>query len=155
MSAPKFVESMIISKSSFHQTPSSLPLTASTQGSSQISSQILNRLKLEKNEIIQRFLLSHIYDERKVLRPGISIKPYTDSAKFEGQLNLQYQKHGKGIYYYSNGDVYVGEWLNDKFHGKGVYIFNMGERYEGDLQNGVTKKKEFQNKTKIKFIFNF
>lgn len=152
MSAPKFVESMIISKSSLPQTQSSMSSSSSIQGSSQISSQILNRLKLEKNEIIQRFLLTHIYDERKVLRPGVSIKPYTDSAKFEGQLNLQQLKHGKGIYYYPNGDVYVGEWLNDKFHGKGVYIFNLGERYEGDLQNGVTKTKKIKMEFKLIFI---
>jgi hypothetical protein len=29
---------------------------------------------------------------------------------------------------YSNGDVYAGEWRNDKFDGKGTYIFENGER---------------------------
>jgi hypothetical protein len=33
---------------------------------------------------------------------------------------------GRGIYYYSNGDVYIGDWKDDLFHGKGFYIFGNG-----------------------------
>ena len=30
-------------------------------------------------------------------------------------------KHGKGAYYYKNGDSYDGTWKDDKKHGIGVY----------------------------------
>lgn len=30
---------------------------------------------------------------------------------------------GRGIYYYSNGDVYIGDWKEDKFDGTGTYLF--------------------------------
>lgn len=33
------------------------------------------------------------------------------------------EKHGNGVYRYSNGDVYLGQWLNDIFHGEGTYLF--------------------------------
>ena len=29
------------------------------------------------------------------------------------------KKNGKGIYYYPNGDVYIGDWKRDKKEGKG------------------------------------
>jgi hypothetical protein len=35
-------------------------------------------------------------------------------------------RQGKGIYFYKNGDIYIGEWFNDLFHGEGVYIFASG-----------------------------
>jgi len=41
-------------------------------------------------------------------------------------------KEGTGQYYYLNGDMYDGEWKNDKKHGEGKYKFyNKGDRYEG------------------------
>jgi len=43
-------------------------------------------------------------------------------------------KQGKGIYFYTNNDVYLGEWKNDKFEGEGVYLFANGERFEGYLK---------------------
>lgn len=49
--------------------------------------------------------------------------------------------HGKGVYRYSEGDVYSGEWREDKRHGKGTvtYVSSKGsvvEKYEGDWVNG-------------------
>lgn len=40
--------------------------------------------------------------------------------------------NGKGRLIHSDGDVYEGEWLNDKAHGKGTYIHMDGARYTGD-----------------------
>jgi hypothetical protein len=33
---------------------------------------------------------------------------------------------GFGIYYYSNCDIFIGDWENDRFNGKGIYIFANG-----------------------------
>lgn len=35
--------------------------------------------------------------------------------------------------HFSNGDVYIGELINDKRHGKGVYKWKNGSSYEGDF----------------------
>jgi hypothetical protein len=45
-------------------------------------------------------------------------------------------RHGTGIYYYTNGDIYAGEWRDNVFQGRGRYIFAGGEYFEGDLVNG-------------------
>lgn len=33
------------------------------------------------------------------------------------------QRHGNGIYYYANNDIYEGNWLNHQRHGQGVYTY--------------------------------
>lgn len=35
-----------------------------------------------------------------------------DGERFEGYW-LEDEKHGKGIYYYKNGDIYQGDFLKD------------------------------------------
>jgi hypothetical protein len=40
--------------------------------------------------------------------------------------------NGKGRLIHSDGDVYEGEWLNDKAHGKGTYIHMDGAKYTGE-----------------------
>ena len=35
--------------------------------------------------------------------------------------------HGKGIYYYVNGEVYEGEWKNGKMERKGIYYYLNGD----------------------------
>lgn len=49
--------------------------------------------------------------------------------------------HGFGTYRYAEGDVYQGDWRDDKRHGKGtvVYVGLKGEiieKFDGDWVNG-------------------
>jgi len=53
--------------------------------------------------------------------------------------------YGKGVYIYSNGDKYIGEWKKDKYfapdnlkerHGKGTYIYINGDKYVGEWKKG-------------------
>lgn len=45
------------------------------------------------------------------------------------------QFHGKGEYYYSNGDVYKGEFKEGQHDGKGVLTCVNGNKYEGYFKN--------------------
>lgn len=40
--------------------------------------------------------------------------------------------NGNGRLIHADGDVYEGDWVDDKAHGKGIYIHMDGARYEGD-----------------------
>ena len=40
-------------------------------------------------------------------------------------------KHGNGQFRFTNGDVYDGEFKNNKYHGKGKFTFANGEIYKG------------------------
>ena len=56
-------------------------------------------------------------------------------GKYVGELKND-KRHGKGIMYYKNGDIYEGEYYNDVKEGKGIYYHSNGDRYEGDYKNG-------------------
>lgn len=40
-------------------------------------------------------------------------------------------REGYGVYTYSNGDKYEGNWLNNMKEGKGYFFYNNGELYMG------------------------
>jgi hypothetical protein len=61
--------------------------------------------------------------------------------------NAQSQiKQGYGVYYFSNGDIYFGEFFNNKFHNNGTYIFNNDEYFEGIFSNGESVKGNYHYK---------
>lgn len=55
--------------------------------------------------------------------------------KYEGQFERgKFNGHGK--LYYSNGDSYDGEFLNNMKHGYGILKLDSNkERYEGEFEN--------------------
>jgi hypothetical protein len=54
---------------------------------------------------------------------------------YEGRFSLG-KKMGKGYMKFGNGNVLMGEWVNDKIHGEGV-MKDENEYYSGDFENGV------------------
>ena len=44
---------------------------------------------------------------------------------------MKNKAHGKGKFYHVDGDIFDGEWENDKANGYGVYIHVNGAKYEG------------------------
>lgn len=73
------------------------------------------RMLCEKDEIVQRFEIQWIFEESSTGRykKGMRVKNYVDSSKYEGEV-INDKRNGRGIYHYSNGDKYVGEWKDDK-----------------------------------------
>ena len=55
--------------------------------------------------------------------------------KYVGQYK-DGEKHGKGIYTWSDGGFYSGDWKDGKEHGKGTYISPDGKKYEGEWKDG-------------------
>ena len=45
--------------------------------------------------------------------------------------------NGKGIYLYSNGEKYDGEFKNGEMNGDGIYTYPDGSKYIGEFANGV------------------
>ena len=43
---------------------------------------------------------------------------------------------GKGTFKFKNGNIYEGEWKNDKSHGTGTYKFKNGNVYTGEFKGG-------------------
>ncbi len=55
---------------------------------------------------------------------------YSNEDRFEGVTKNGY-RDGIGYYYYKNGDVYYGEWLNDMKEGFGILCYITGDKYIG------------------------
>ncbi len=77
-----------------------------------------------------------LYQHGKRIRPGCNSENctngtgefiYSNGNSYIGSW-INGQKHGKGTYFYFQGDRYEGNWLKDKKHGKGVYY-----RADGDV----------------------
>ena len=64
---------------------------------------------------------------------GIAIFPNGDI--YVGQYKNN-KRHGRGMYKSKNGEIYVGEWYANKRHGKGIIIYPDKGVYKG-------KKKEY------------
>ena len=43
---------------------------------------------------------------------------------------------GRGLKHMANGDVYDGEWRDDKADGWGIKMFANGDRHEGEVSGG-------------------
>jgi hypothetical protein len=90
-----------------------------------------------------------VYHSDKYLRIG-DPNQKVNGNKFDGNeedvyigaLNQRQQRHGWGVLFYGNGDIYRGEWANDAKSGKGQYLFFNGNQVEGSFKdnslNGVT-----------------
>lgn len=71
---------------------------------------------------------------------GFGVYKYTSGAIYTGQW-LANQHHGKGTYEFSDGTMYEGEWKNHKMHGEGFFIDKNGNKWEGQFVEGVFQSK--------------
>ena len=62
---------------------------------------------------------------------------------YEGQM-LHGMRHGKGVYYYSNGDLYTGMWKFNLPDGQGTYLWVDGDYLESTWRAGLPLKKVFK-----------
>lgn len=93
------------------------------------------KLLREKEEFAKNFESEKLREGSGEMKSTMKTKVYVDRSKYKGEF-LNSKRHGTGIYYYTNGDIYGGQWKDDVFEGYGFYIFASGERYEGELKHG-------------------
>ena len=62
---------------------------------------------------------------------------YVNGDTYTGAFSSNNTRAGWGVYKWSCGDEYEGDWVNDSMFGKGVFRWADGKIYEGDWANGV------------------
>ena len=60
---------------------------------------------------------------------------FNNGDVYDGQWKDN-KMHGKGKLTYANGDVYEGDWKDDKKHGFGIYTWSDGRTYSGHWCRG-------------------
>jgi hypothetical protein len=64
---------------------------------------------------------------------GYGVYTWTTGEKYEGNWQNG-KRNGFGSNYYADGNVYMGEWYNDQQQGKGTMIYANGDMYTGDYK---------------------
>ena len=102
-----------------------------------------DKLELKKNIVLENKSIYYgEFNTEKNIKEGRGILIWPNGAKYTGyfQNNMQ---NIKGTMYHIDGDIYEGEWLNNKANGEGKFI-HKGIIYEGqwknDKQNGHGKE---------------
>lgn len=76
---------------------------------------------------------------------GKGVFKWSNGDKYEGEFNRG-RKHGKGIFYAANGDKFEGEFSYNKYY-KGTLTFSNGEKFMGDYNSaGKIKSGTFSYK---------
>lgn len=67
---------------------------------------------------------------------GKGIYVYTNGYKYQGNF-VNGVREGYGQLSNPNGESYDGMWADDNFSGQGTYIWPNGSKYTGEWKNGV------------------
>jgi len=60
---------------------------------------------------------------------------YNCGDNYEGDFEFG-KKHGQGLYSWSDGDYYDGNWVNDSAEGQGTSMIGT-DFYDGEFKNGL------------------
>ena len=77
--------------------------------------------------MLDEFKKKFIRNAKGLLISGVSEKKYKDGTRYIGNYRPDsHIKEGKGILHCGNGDIYMGDLVNNSFEGEGVYFFSSG-----------------------------
>jgi hypothetical protein len=71
-------------------------------------------------------VLERLYEELLALTKRVRVG-------YEGEINEEGERHGRGIYTYANGEKYIGEWEHGKKQGCGFFQHSNGDTYDGEF----------------------
>lgn len=69
------------------------------------------KITMKREELLKGF------KERFIVKGESVTKKFADGGRYEGAMNEANEKHGKGIYYFANGDLYLGDFYRNALEG--------------------------------------
>ena len=94
-------------------------------------------IKNNNSTIIKEHFEGNLIDNKK---EGKGKYYYTNGDIYDGEFKNDL-KEGNGTLYYANGDKYTGQFKNDLINGKGTIIYNNGYKFEGNFKDGKKEGK--------------
>jgi hypothetical protein len=103
----------------------------------------IERVWFEINAPLNGFV-NHESDKGIIAKLSEDLKPYLKvqhQEHYEGELNSEGKREGRGKCVFPNTDSYEGDWKNDMMSGRGKYLSHIGDIYEGEFQANVREGK--------------
>ncbi len=94
------------------------------------SSSNLKKLQIIKREIFNISSSFSLLESKQILY-------YSKNEYYIGQVNDEYIPEGEGVYFYSNKEIYYGDFLKGKKYGIGVYKYLDDSIYIGNWENNL------------------
>ena len=94
------------------------------------SSSNLKKLNIIKREIFNIPTSFSLLESKKIIY-------YSKNEYYIGQVSNEYIPEGEGIYFYSNKEIYYGDFLEGKKYGIGVYKYLDNCIYIGNWENNL------------------
>ena len=91
---------------------------------------------------------------RNGMRHGKGKCTWSDGDVYEGDW-VDDKQNGKGKYTYDDGDVYEGDWVDGKAHGKGKKTTTNGHVYEGDWYDGKYSEPKKRSREEEERLFKY
>merc|ERR1711862_126853 len=80
---------------------------------------------------------SRMFSSKRIGPDGIFFKDQGEWGKYEGEIDSDQMRQGKGKMSYEDGCTYEGSFVDDKYHGdSGVYSWSDGDVYWGAFKDG-------------------
>ncbi|MBF0186832.1 MAG: hypothetical protein HQL50_02785 [Magnetococcales bacterium] len=83
-------------------------------------------------ELAQEKIRQHREEEDRTMRSALNEK------RAAGELGCVWGEctDGEGVFFYPNGDEYMGDFFGGERQGNGAYLYNTGEKYVGEWHTG-------------------
>lgn len=72
----------------------------------------------------------------EVNRPPFGVRFFTNGDIYEGEFNGG-RSQGSGVYYYYVNGRYEGDWVNGRYDGYGIESWSKGSKYKGQYKQGA------------------
>lgn len=97
--------------------------------------------KLQASAVIDIENKLGYFDMSKPINDGVKVDKkqalkLDDGTIYEGEWNLENQKHGRGVEINDDGSKYIGYFADDKKEGKGRLIHKNGDLFQGYFSKG-------------------
>jgi hypothetical protein len=102
--------------------------------------------ELEMNPVARKQVNDKLPDFNSDTKPGQTaasiqlnkpVSRYSDESTYMGDINTDGHRHGFGKSVTIKGDLYIGDWVNNKPQGNGRFVRSNGDYYQGQFINGI------------------
>jgi len=73
----------------------------------------------------------------KMGRKMVMVKWFSKIKMFLKEIFLNNSINGEGAYYWKDGRIYIGNWVDNKINGYGIFIWPDKKKYYGNYINNL------------------